>query len=74
MPLVTFVGVTLNIIPLQVVVVIGVIVALGLTVTVTVNVDAAPQAAVEGVTIYVAVTAKIVVLFSKPFTLLTPTI
>ncbi len=50
-PFVTSVGVTLNITPLQVVVLIGLIMPTGLIVTVTVNVDPDPQLTVLGVTI-----------------------
>ena len=50
-PLVTSVGVTVNSIPLHVVVLIGLMIPTGLIVTVTVNVDAAPQLTVLGVTI-----------------------
>jgi hypothetical protein len=51
MPSVTSVGVTLNITPLQVVVLNGFTVADGFNVTVTVNVDPDPQLTVLGVTI-----------------------
>ena len=50
-PFVTSVGVTLNITPLHVVVLIGLIIPTGLTVTVTVNVAFTPQSVVVGVTI-----------------------
>ena len=50
-PLVTFVGVTVNSTPLHVTVVIAVITAVGFKVTVTVKLALAPQLSVVGVTI-----------------------
>ena len=60
-------GVTWNVTPLQVTVLMVVMVASGFTVTVTVNELLKPQA-VFGVTIYVAVTAELVVFTSVPYT------
>ena len=48
-PLVTSVGVTVNVTPVHVVVLIGVMIPTGLTVTVTVNAAPAPHATVLGV-------------------------
>ena len=64
-PLVIFTGITLNKIPLQLVVVILVTAGAGLTVTVTVNV-APVQPPDNGVTVYVAVCAVFVGLLSVP--------
>jgi hypothetical protein len=69
MPFTPLVGVTVNAIPLQVVAVIAVIVVTALIVIVSVNVAPAPQL-VNGVTIYVAVTAALVVFTSCPVILL----
>lgn len=66
-PLVPSAGKTVNVIPLQVTVVIGVTIAVGSTVTVRVNGWLIPQP-VFGVTIYVAVTAELVILLSVPVT------
>jgi hypothetical protein len=50
-PFAPFVGVALNITPLQILVDIGVMYATGFIVTVTVNADPVPQLTVVGVTI-----------------------
>jgi hypothetical protein len=70
MPLVTLVGLTVNVTPLQLTVVIALITAVGLIVTVTVNV-APVQLPDVGVAIYVAVLAIFVVFVNVPVMLLT---
>ena len=72
MPLVIFVGLTVNATPLQLTELIAVITAVGLIVTVNVNVDPI-QVPVIGVTVYVAVLAIFVVFVKPPLILATAT-
>jgi hypothetical protein len=74
MPFVLLVGLTVNVTPLQLTVVIAVISAVGVIVTVKVNGAPNPQFTILGVTIYVAVLAILVVLFKVPLITLTGTL
>ena len=71
-PLLIFVGLTVNATPLQLTELIAVITAVGLIVTVNVNVDPI-QVPVIGVTVYVAVLAIFVVFVKPPLILATAT-